>query len=190
MCSRNTAISATFISLEIATSRNREGSHSFAFMKDATPRTQWMPCMAKLSMDEKYVFRWQSMGDPPIRINHVIVIASIETPIATARGIAPAQDRPEEVIVAHAQDHQDAAQNPGLNHLVGHVIATHDLQREMKAVLALEVHAERDLLPDLVPNLAPNQGNLGLGLNQNLAQGHPKIRSPDHAPSLPGREGL
>lgn len=94
------------------------------------------------------------------------------------------------VIVAHAQDHQDAAQNPGLNHLVGHVIATHDLQREMKAVLALEVHAERDLLPDLVPNLAPNQGNLGLGLNQNLAQGHPKIRSPDHAPSLPGREGL
>ena len=60
----------------------------------------------------------------------------------------------------------------------------------MKAVLALEVHAERDLLPDLVPNLAPNQGNLGLGLNQNLAQGHPKIRSPDHAPSLPGREGL
>lgn len=55
-----------------------------------------MPCMAKLSMDEKYVFRWQSMGDPPIRINHVIVIASIETPTATARGIAPAQDRPEE----------------------------------------------------------------------------------------------
>ena len=90
------------------------------------------------------------------------------------------------VIVAHAQDHQDAAQNPGLNHLVGHVIATHDLQREMKAVLALEVHAERDL----VPNLAPNQGSLGLGLNQNLAQGHPKIRSPDHAPRHPGREGL
>ena len=92
------------------------------------------------------------------------------------------------VIVAHAQDHHDAAQNPGLNHLVGHVIATHDLQREMKAVLALEVHAERDLLPDHVPNLAPNQGSLGL--NQNLAQGHPKTRSPDHGPSLLSREGL
>lgn len=128
------------------------------------------------------------MEDLQILINRVITGTEARIAALAAQDIARAQDHPEKVIAVHAPDPLVAAQDPAPDHLVELAIATRGHRRETTAVLALKVHAERDLLPDHVRNLVPNQDSPGL--IPNLAQGHQKIENQDLVQILPDREGL